>query len=66
MAQPTKPTKETQRAEEADARKKASADRPPTAEEERAAPTSVDAEVRRHEEEMLERGVNQEGEGRID
>jgi len=43
----------------------AGADRPPTDDEEHAAPTEVTDEQRSHEEEMLERGAHQQGEGRI-
>lgn len=56
----------TRRAEEDESGQAHEADRPPTPDEEAAAEDqSVDAEVREHYEDMTERGVRQEGEGRI-
>jgi hypothetical protein len=64
--QPTRPSAETREAERDDARQHAGADRAPTADEEaHAEARSLDPEVADHEQEMAERGVNQQGEGRI-
>lgn len=62
----TRPSSETRAAERADAAKAAEADREPTREEERIADSfPLDPEVAEHEEEMLERGAHQEGEGKL-
>jgi len=61
----TRPSSSTREAEREDAQVPAGADRPPTAEEEAAAPTELTDEQRAHEREMLERGASQQGEGRI-
>jgi len=61
----TVPSGATREAERDDAGVTAGADRPPTDDEEHAAPTEVTDEQRSHEEEMLERGAHQQGEGRI-
>jgi hypothetical protein len=64
--QPTRPNEETRAAEREDAERRAGADRAPTADEEqRAESRPLDPEVVEHEREMAERGVKQEGEGRI-
>ena len=60
-----RPSSSTRDAERDDAQVPAGADRPPTADEEAAAPTEVTDEQRAHEREMLERGASQKGEGRI-
>ncbi len=57
---------ETREFEDDDARTAARADRPPTPEEEAAAPTEVDAGVARNYEEAMERGANVRGEGQIE
>ena len=59
-------TDETVRADEADAAASHDADRPPTPDEEAAAPTEVDPEVAAAYEDALERGAAVEGEGQID
>ncbi len=57
---------ETRAAERAEAQQSAGADRAPTAEEEaRADAVELDPDVVAHEEEMLERGAHQQGEGRL-
>ena len=61
----TVPSGATRAAEREEAGVAAGADRPPTEDEANAAPTEVTDEQRAHEEEMLERGANQQGEGRI-
>jgi len=64
--QPTRPSSETRDAEREQAQTQAHADREPTPEEEEQAearPLSPD--VVEHEREMIDRGVNQKGEGRI-
>jgi hypothetical protein len=64
--QPTRPNRDTRDAERADAEVTTQADRPPTSEEERLAEEHVlDPDVAEHEREMADRGVKQEGEGRI-
>ena len=66
MTEPTRPSSETREAEQAEARAKHQADRSPTPEEEASAEAhEVDPGVAEHEEEMLRRGANQQGEGRI-
>jgi hypothetical protein len=66
MTEPTKPSKETRAAERDEMDVAHDADREPTPEEEQAAAgLEVDPEVAEHEKEMAERGVNQQGEGRI-
>ena len=61
----TVPSGATRAAEREEAQTSAGPDRPPNADEEAAAPTTVTDEQRAHAEEMLERGAHQEGEGRI-
>jgi hypothetical protein len=63
---PMNPDPKTREAERREAEKSAGADRAPTPEEERLAEEhSLDETVVEHEEEMLERGAKQKGEGRI-
>jgi hypothetical protein len=63
---PTKPDPATRDAEREDAGTQAGADRPPTEDEERRAEEkTLDESVIEHEEEMLERGAKQRGEGRV-
>jgi hypothetical protein len=57
---------ETRSTEGADAHARAEADRPPTPEEEAAAPTEVSDEVAANYEAALERGANVRGEGQIE
>jgi hypothetical protein len=64
-AQPTRPSAETREAEHSDAEAQHESDRAPTPEEEAAAAQDVDPDVAEHEEEMLKRGADQQGEGRI-
>jgi len=56
----------TREADRRDAKVQGHADRPPTAEEEAAAPERVDPEVAEAYEEANERGANTKGEGRLD
>jgi hypothetical protein len=63
--EPTGPSAETREAEHADAQAKHESDRAPTPEEEAVAAQEVEPDVAEHEEEMLKRGANQQGEGRI-
>ena len=63
--QPTRPSAETREAEHVEAQAKHESDRAPTPEEEAAAVHEVDPDVAEHEEEMVKRGANQQGEGRI-
>jgi hypothetical protein len=64
--QPTRPSSETREAERAEATKTAAADRQPTPDEEKIADSlEVDPDVAAHEEEMMERGANQQGEGKL-
>jgi hypothetical protein len=63
--EPTRPSAETREAEHADAQAKHESDRAPTPEEEAVAAQEVEPDVAEHEEEMLKRGANQQGEGRI-
>ena len=64
--QPTRPSSETRDAERAEATKTAGADREPTPDEEKIADSlELDPEVAKHEQEMLERGAHQEGEGKL-
>ena len=63
---PTRPSRETRAAEAEDAQQHAGADRPPTEDEAREADQQpLDPDVAEHERDMQERGVEQEGEGRI-
>ena len=64
-AQPTRPSAETREAEHAEAQAKHEPDRAPTPQEEAAAAQQVEPDVAEHEEEMLKRGANQQGEGRV-
>lgn len=59
------PSEETRVAEEAEAQASHQADRPPTREEEKAAPTSASSTTEKGYEEMAERGANVKGEGQI-
>jgi hypothetical protein len=64
--EPTRPNAETREAERVEAQAKHESDRAPTPEEDAAADAhEVAPDVAEHEEEMLERGVNQQGEGRL-
>jgi len=63
--EPTRPSAETREAEHADAQAKHESDRAPTPEEEAVAAREIEPDVAEHEEEMLKRGANQQGEGRI-
>jgi hypothetical protein len=63
--EPTRPSAETREAERADAQAKHESDRAPTPEEKAVAAQEVETDVAEHEEEMLKRGANQQGEGRI-
>lgn len=66
MSEPTQPDDATREAERAEADADARPDRMPTADEEQAVEgRKVDPDVRKHEEEMAERGANQQGEGRV-
>jgi hypothetical protein len=66
MSEPTRPTPVTREAERAEAEVHAQPDRLPTPEEEaEAEEKDLDPEVADHEREMLERGANQRGEGRL-
>ena len=61
-----RPSDATKAAERAEAERQAGADRMPTEEEERIADeSSIDDDVREHEQDMAERGARQQGEGRI-
>lgn len=61
----TNPSEETRAAEEAEAHASHQADRPPTGEEDRAAPTTVSPETEKDYDEMAKRGANVEGEGQL-
>ena len=63
--QPTRPSAETREAEHAEAQAKHEADRAATPQEEAVEAQEVDPDVAEHEEEMLKRGANQQGEGRV-
>jgi hypothetical protein len=64
--EPTRPSAETREAESVESQAKHESDRAPTPEEEAAAEAQkADPDVAEHEEEMLERGANQQGEGRL-
>jgi hypothetical protein len=66
MSDRTRPSRATRAAERSEAQHEHAADREPTEEEEALAEKStLDPEVAEHEEEMLERGAHQEGEGRL-
>jgi hypothetical protein len=66
MTEATRPSVGTREAERAQAQAKHESDRAPTLQEEEAVGAHVvDPEVARHEEEMLKRGANQQGEGRL-
>jgi hypothetical protein len=66
MATPTRPSRETRDTERDDADQKAGADRMPTEDEARLADENPpDESVAEHESEMLERGAQQQGEGRV-
>ena len=66
MSSKSTPNAATRAAEETEAKKKASADREPTTEEQEiASRMDLDSDVAGHEEEMLERGSAQKGEGRL-
>jgi hypothetical protein len=63
---PTRPLRETHDAERAEAEVRSQPDRTPTPEEEELADQKeLDPEVAEHEREMVERGANQKGEGRL-
>jgi hypothetical protein len=59
-------TDNTVEADRQDATTQGHADRPPTPEEEAAAPTSLDPEAAKAYKEAIERGANVPGEGQID
>jgi hypothetical protein len=62
----TRPSAETRKAEGADAQVTHASERAPTSQEEGAAAVrKVDPDVAEHEKEMLQRGANQRGEGRL-
>ena len=63
--QPTRPSAETREAEHAEEQAKHEPDRAPTPQEDAAAAQQVERDVAEHEEEMLKRGANQQGEGRV-
>ena len=63
--QPTRPSAETREAEYAEAQAKHESDRAPTPQEEAVAAQEVEPDVAEHEEEMLKRGADQQGEGRL-
>lgn len=64
--EPTRPSAETREAEHAEAQAKHESDRAPTPQEEAVAEAQeVEPDVAEHEEEMLKRGANQQGEGRL-
>jgi hypothetical protein len=66
MSEPTKPDAGTRETERAEAETPARPDRMPTSEEEKAAEGhEVDPSVRKHAQEMAERGAEQKGEGRV-
>jgi hypothetical protein len=69
MAQPndaTRPSAATRKAEQAEAHAEHHSDRAATPEEEAAAEShELDPDIAEREEEMLERGANQKGEGRL-
>ena len=66
MPNTTRPTPTTGEAERAEAEAHAQPDRMPTPdEEEKAEENTLDPEVSEHKHEMLERGANQKGEGRL-
>ena len=66
MPDTTRPTPTTRDAERTEAEVHAEADRMPTPdEEEKPEENTLDPEVAEHEREMLERGANQKGEGRL-
>lgn len=56
----------TKQAEDSDAHTSAGADRAPTPSEAEAAPDKADPEVAEHFEEMMEKGANLKGEGRVE
>ena len=63
---PIRPNSKTRKAELADARTKPHADRAPTADEEKLADSQeLDPDVSDHAREMIQRGADQEGEGRL-
>jgi hypothetical protein len=63
--EPTRPSTKTREAGRAEAQAKHEPDRAPTPQEEAVAADEVDSDVAEHEEEMLKRGANQRGEGRL-
>jgi hypothetical protein len=64
--QRTRPSAETRDAERVEAHAKHESDRAPTPQEEAAAEAELaDPNVAEHEKEMLQRGANQQGEGRL-
>lgn len=73
MATPTDPDQRTEQAERDEAARTHSADRPGSPDEDKAAEEATSAlsdadreRIREHEREMAERGVRQEGEGKIE
>ena len=66
MTDPTKPSDATREAGRTDAKREHVPDQMPSSEEEAKADTlELDPEVVEHEQEMAERGKNQQGEGRV-
>ena len=66
MSDSTRPTPKTREAERAEAEVHAQPDRMSTVDEEtKAEENDLDPEVSEHEREMLERGAQQQGEGRL-
>ena len=66
LTQQTRPSAETRDAERVEAQAKHESHRAPTPEEEGSAEVQVaDPNVAEHEQEMLKRGANQQGEGRL-
>jgi len=66
LTMPTRPSAETRDAGRLEAQAKHESDRAPTPEEEAEVEGRVvDPDVAEHEKEMLKRGANQQGEGRL-
>jgi hypothetical protein len=64
-SRPTRPSDATREAEHVEAQAKHESGRAATPEEEAVAAQEVGRDVAEHEEEMLERGADQQGEGRV-
>jgi hypothetical protein len=65
MSDRTRPDEKTRKAGEADAKARHAPDRPPTADEEAAAPDEADDSTRAAYQEMTETGADAKGEGRV-